>query len=82
MLLTQLTRLTGLTRVFRPGAVPDEGDPVLAAMLAGGIVLLDSDGNYLMDETGAVLYASDELFTMADGSAFATADGVLYGVPA
>ncbi len=42
-----LTRLTWLT---------SQGNPSLAAMLAGGYVLLDSAGNYLMDSTGHVLY--------------------------
>ena len=82
MLLTQLTRLTGLTRGLRPGAVPADEEDALAAMLAGGIVLLDSDGNYLLDDGGHVLYAADELFALADGRAFGTADGALYGVTA
>ncbi len=71
--LTHLTRLTGLTA---------QGDAALAAMLAGGIVLLDSDGNYLLDDGGHVLYAADELFALAIGRAFGTADGALYGVTA
>lgn len=45
-----LTRLTWLT---------SQGNPSLAAMLAGGYVLLDSAGNYLMDSTGHVLYVDD-----------------------
>jgi hypothetical protein len=77
--MARVTRLTAGTRLTWLTA---QGDPALAAMLAGGIVLLDSAGNYLMDENGAVLYANDALFTTADGMAFATADGTLYGVPA
>lgn len=68
-----LTRLTWLT---------SQGNPSLADMLAGGYVLIDSAGNYLMDKAGNVLYANDALFTLADGTALATADGALYGVPA
>lgn len=76
--MARLTRLTAGTRLTW---LTSQGDSALAAMLAGGIVLLDSDGNYLMDEGGNVLYANDALFTLSDGSAFATADGALYGVP-
>jgi hypothetical protein len=77
-----MARLTRLTTPARLLWLSGNGDTTLADMLAGGIVLLDVDGNYLMDETGAVLYASDELFTTADGFAFRTADGALYGVSA
>lgn len=49
--------------------------------LEGGIVLIDSDGNYLLDSTGAVLYAATEVFTAGDAF-FSTADGVIFGVPA
>ena len=77
--MARLTRLTAGTHLTW---LTHQGYSALAAMLAGGIVLLDSDGAYLMDETGAVLYSDDELFVMADGEVFATADGALYGVPA
>ena len=49
--------------------------------LAGGTLLLDSNGSYLMDSTGAVLYAATDVFT-AGGAFFSTADGVIFGVPA
>ena len=77
-----MPRLTRLTNPARPLWLTSQGDSALAAMLAGGIVLLDSAGNYLMDDGGNVLYANDALFTLADGTALATADGALYGVPA
>lgn len=77
-----MARLTRLTAGTRLSWLTAQGDPALAAMLSGGIVLLDSAGNYLMDKAGNVLYAADELLTLSDGSAFGTADGALYGVPA
>ena len=67
-----------LNLLQRRGASTGGEDPALA----NGIVLLDSNGKYLMDSTGAVLYPADELFTTADGFAFRTADGALYGVSA
>lgn len=77
--MPRLTRLTNLTRQLW---LTSQGNPSLADMLAGGYVLLDSDGNYLLDSAGHVLYAADELFTLADGQAFSTADGAIFGVPA
>ncbi len=56
-----MAALTGLTRLTRLTGLTAQGDPALAAMLAGGYVLLDSDGNYLMDSTGHVLYADTEV---------------------
>jgi hypothetical protein len=40
----------------------------LADILAGGYVLLDSDGNYLMDSTGHVLYVDDVVLLRVFGA--------------
>jgi hypothetical protein len=54
-----ITRLTWLT---------SQANLSLADILAGGYVLLDSDGNYLMDSTGHVLYVDDVVLLRVFGA--------------
>ncbi len=76
-----MAKLTQLLRGLRLNWLANQEVSVSVDALENGIVLLDSDGNYLMDSEGHVLYAATEIFTVG-GAYFATADGTLFGVPA
>jgi hypothetical protein len=63
-----MPRLTQLTNLTRQLWLTSQGNPSLADMLAGGYVLLDSAGNYLMDSAGHVLYVDDVVLLLVFGA--------------